>query len=550
MKRIKLLSLLIFSIIFAYGQIEHSRVYSTFDNYPLSKSDTFNNGADLNGGLTHYQRIFSNQFDTIWSTWEGWALSNMSDDTSKGYSNQYSSITGSGLSNTTNYMVGYKNPVIVFNEPTLISGAYFTNSTYAYFDMLEGSNFSKKFGGDDGNDADFFLLHVYTYLEGNLVDSAELYLADYRFTDNRKDYILDDWTFLSFTEEPEGEVETDSIVFKFSSSDNGSWGMNTPAYFCMDDFNAIGSENHFYETATINQDEYYNGSDMSGGIVDQYLFFPNTYNQHWQTWEGWSLSAMYDDTTQGYQNQYSAMAISTNYKHFVSYGTYNEIRGPYLSEYDKNYLFKTAAPAPWPISIGITNSTYAYYDMLYGSNFSKKFGGVDGNDPDYFRVLLDYVDSKDSLLRTDTVYLADFRFSDNNEDYILDHWEYLEINEDPWSMHTQAHKIKFRMESSDNGSWGMNTPAYFCLSLDFDYGSSDNLNRKKFTFNLYPNPSSDLINIETSEEVLSVELIDMQGKLHLSSESTQLNVSELISGMYIVRLITKNGIATQRFIKL
>jgi len=32
------------------------------------------------------------------------------------------------------------------------------------------------------------------------------------------------------------------LGFALSSSDNGDWGMNTPAYFCFDNFGAEGEE--------------------------------------------------------------------------------------------------------------------------------------------------------------------------------------------------------------------------------------------------------------------------------------------------------------------
>ena len=52
---------------------------------PLSKADTFDNGADGAGGFTHYGRFFNNNYDTAWASWSGWALSNRTDDTTAGF---------------------------------------------------------------------------------------------------------------------------------------------------------------------------------------------------------------------------------------------------------------------------------------------------------------------------------------------------------------------------------------------------------------------------------------------------------------------------------
>ena len=61
------------------------------------------------------------------------------------------------------------------------------------------------------------------------------YLADYRSTDSAHDYIVDDWTWVDLS----GLGTVDRIEFTLSSSDVGSFGMNTPAYFAMDCLNAV-----------------------------------------------------------------------------------------------------------------------------------------------------------------------------------------------------------------------------------------------------------------------------------------------------------------------
>jgi hypothetical protein len=112
---------------------------------------------------------------------------------------------------------------------------FVTNTTYAALSMLEGDGWAKQFGGDTGNDADWFKLTAYgTDAAGQVVDaSVEIYLADYRFADNSLDYILDTWAYLDLSELAAAGAQ--SLHFNVSSSDVGSSGMNTPAYFAMDD---------------------------------------------------------------------------------------------------------------------------------------------------------------------------------------------------------------------------------------------------------------------------------------------------------------------------
>ena len=118
-----------------------------------------------------------------------------------------------------------------------VPGIYVNNNAYTYYSMLEGDAYAKKFGGVTGNDPDFFLLTIKAYADGQLKsDSVDFYLADYRFADNSNDYIVDEWTYIDLS--PLGDV--DSLGFSLSSSDNGAFGMNTPAYFCIDDIQVNG----------------------------------------------------------------------------------------------------------------------------------------------------------------------------------------------------------------------------------------------------------------------------------------------------------------------
>ena len=71
-------------------------------------------------------------------------------------------------------------------------------------EMSFGKQFGSQYdanGSVDGTDGeDWFLLKILCYnLSDVLVDSVELYLADYRFADNTQDYIQKDWTTVSLT---------------------------------------------------------------------------------------------------------------------------------------------------------------------------------------------------------------------------------------------------------------------------------------------------------------------------------------------------------------
>ncbi len=246
MKIIKLFVLT--TVIFLFSVSAQAEV-STFDDLSLSP-ESYWNGSDGSGGFTSGSAYFNNNY-TDWGggtySWDGFAYSNTTDTTTPGYANQYSAITGGGAGGSNNYAIsfvsldwsGTYDPIpteATFDGSCPVSGAYFTNTTYAYLSMLNGDSVGKKFGGDGGNDPDWFLLTIEGKdAGGSSTGTIDFYLADYRFADNLLDYIVDDWTWLDLTSL--GMVK--SLEFSLTSSDTGAWGMNTPAYFTMDDLTPI-----------------------------------------------------------------------------------------------------------------------------------------------------------------------------------------------------------------------------------------------------------------------------------------------------------------------
>ncbi len=220
----------------------------TFDSLSLPQADTFyvnysNPGNDV--GFTvntvHFQCVYDTAFGGLWST--GFAYSNMTDSVTSGYTNMYAAKTAKGYNGSANYAVywaGYGDGgKIIMPGVSAVkkaTGFYITNSTYAYNSMHDGDFVAKKFGGTTGNDPDWFKLQVRGYFNGQLkADSVDFYLADFRDANNANDYIVKDWRWVDLN--PLGNV--DSLSFALTSSDNGSFGMNTPAYFCMDNFSTL-----------------------------------------------------------------------------------------------------------------------------------------------------------------------------------------------------------------------------------------------------------------------------------------------------------------------
>ena len=75
------------------------------------------------------------------------------------------------------------------------------------------------------------------------------------------------------------------------------------------------------------------------------------------------------------------------------------------------------------------------------------------------------------------------------------------------------------------------------------------------SFEMYPNPVSDLLNIQlpTGTEKAEVSVFDYTGRLVsskiISSNDTALNVQKISRGIYMIRVATNTKIGVQRFIK-
>lgn len=251
-------------LIFSFS-ILNAQTEVTFESFGLAIGES-NKDAGVDGGFSDGNIFLPNSYNPTFDSFSGWAISADDDTTTPGFMNDVSAITGSGYDGSNTYAVSFS---FGANRMDLTGGAaggqvngfYITNGTYPYLSMKEGDSFAKKFGGESGDDPDYFLLTIMGYENGQpKANKVEFYLADYRFEDNSQDYIVDEWTWLDLTSI--GNV--DSLKFQLTSTDNGTYGMNTPAYFCID--NVITS-------------------DMPTGVSnllaeDTYSIFPNPFSEY------------------------------------------------------------------------------------------------------------------------------------------------------------------------------------------------------------------------------------------------------------------------------
>ena len=179
---------------------------------------------------------FNNFSDGDWFSWGGFAYSNKTDQTTSGYLNQFSSFAGSAHTGS-NFAVGFMDsyngftPTLTLASEMVIDGLSVTNTTYCGLALLNGEGPAKAFGGSTGDDKDWFKLTIEGFDSQNgSTGTVDFLLADYTADDNTLDYVVDSWKYVDLTSL--GSVK--SLQFTVSSTDNGQWGMNTPAYFAID----------------------------------------------------------------------------------------------------------------------------------------------------------------------------------------------------------------------------------------------------------------------------------------------------------------------------
>ena len=66
---------------------------------------------------------------------------------------------------------------------------------------------------------------------------------------------------------------------------------------------------------------------------------------------------------------------------------------------------------------------------------------------------------------------------------------------------------------------------------------------------IFPNPVRDMLTVN-GENVKNVEIIDVNGRVVLNSNRAgQIDMSELSDGVYMVRVMSENGVSTKKIVK-
>ena len=206
-----------------------------------------------------------------------------------------------------------------------------------------------------------------------------------------------------------------------------------------------------FEDVTLNNNGYQN--NFPNGLLLSDVRFSNNYSNEsgFVYWYGFAVSSNTDMLTADYSNQFSVYGTggAGGSKQFaVAYqDNFNGVDSTYLQlSPGKELRFK---------SLEINNSTYTALTIKNGNDFAKKFESGPGEEGDWFKVVITGYDANGLKTRDIDFYLADYR---NNATIFCDDWQ--TVNLLPLG---SVNRITFRFESSDTGSFGINTPTYACI---------------------------------------------------------------------------------------
>lgn len=205
-----------------------------------------------------------------------------------------------------------------------------------------------------------------------------------------------------------------------------------------------------FDDVTLGANGYWQGESGDNEMFSGGWFFTNYYMPEYSFWGGFTASNHTDMSQSGLSAQYTA-ATGAGYDGSTQYGV-AYCMGVQTDVYAADGIAHTVT------GCYVTNNLWAYQNMHDGDATATAFGGTTGNDPDWFKLTATGKNANGQTVGTAEFYLADYRFENNDDDYILNTWEWFDL-----STLGAVHTISFSLSSSKNNSGGMITPAYFCI---------------------------------------------------------------------------------------
>ena len=426
----------------------------TFEEFEVNADGYQNNfGEDAcfeSGGFT-----FNSNYFPEYKYWSGYAISNRTKTTFDSYElDQFNSCVGHGVNGSEKYAIVYPQGEKIEVDQAggeEITGFYVTNNAWVVEAIVNGDGMTP----GAFTTGDFVKLTITGTHADETTATVEFYLADYRSENTADHYYVSNWQWVDLSSL--GKVV--ELSFTMDSSRSNSWGMTTPGYFCMDDFNgAAPLATATFEEMTLEAESNYNGAgaegetvtDIYGSKVTKSHFasggyqFTTLFNPEWSSWSGFAVSNETSTTYTTYADQYRSC---------VGHG------------YDGSSNYCVAFPSAMGETIEPTDGATIVSGMYLTNsawNVSAYTEG-DGMTPGAFTtgdwcMLTITGTHADETTATLDVYLADYRSENVADHYYIDRWQWVDLT--PLG---EVKSLTFTVSSSRANEWGMTTPGYFCI---------------------------------------------------------------------------------------
>ncbi len=72
------------------------------------------------------------------------------------------------------------------------------------------------------------------------------------------------------------------------------------------------------------------------------------------------------------------------------------------------------------------------------------------------------------------------------------------------------------------------------------------------SLSIYPNPASDIVKVNSEENINYIEILNISGQIvsfeNVNTNNAEINISNLSSGVYFIKVYTANDVTTQKLI--
>ncbi len=184
--------------------------------------------GNFTSGGVNFQNVYAVD-PTYGPYWEGFAYSNVVNTTTSDYTNQFASISGGGIHGPgSTYAVAYYDayatiPTIVLPAPTTVLSTDVTNTTYAYYSMLNGDGI----GDTAFSSSDSFQLSIQGFDVNGQPTGAKPVVVD--LADGTD--ILTSWSHVDLS-----SLGNDVKSLQFSLTSTQPY---TPSYFALGDLTVV-----------------------------------------------------------------------------------------------------------------------------------------------------------------------------------------------------------------------------------------------------------------------------------------------------------------------